>query len=383
MSIWKQLLASIIVVAVAAGLWVGFFPGAPEVLRSWGMDWAVAAVPETPTAGGGQGNGFGMRPAIVVTAPLASATINDRLSAIGTGRAVSSVSVTPFATGRLTEIVVASGSRVEAGDVIARLDSDSEEIAVDRARISLEDATARLERIEALRSSNTATSVQVNEAQLAVGNARLALRDAELSLARRTITAPISGVVGIMPVSAGNYVTSQSEIATIDDRSRIVVDFWVPERFAGMIDVGQKITASSVARQNEQFAGEVAAIDNRIDAQSRTLRVQASIDNANDTLRAGMSFEVIMRFPGDTYPAVAPLAIQWGTEGAFVWVVEDGRARKAPVRIIQRNTDSVLVSGDFGSAGSVVTEGIHAVREGGNVEIVRGEPGVLPGAAGS
>src|SRR5690606_2541316 len=110
---------------------------------------------------------------------------------------------------------------------------------------------------------------------------------------------------------------------------------------AGMVSVGGRITATSVARQTEQFAGEVTAVDNRIDAESRTLRVQASIDNANDNLRAGMSFQVAMRFPGDTYPAVDPLAIQWGTEGAFVWVVEDGRARRAPVRIIQRNTDSV------------------------------------------
>ena len=62
---------------------------------------------------------------------------------------------------------------------------------------------------------------------------RLALRDAELALERRSIVAPIAGIVGILPVEAGNYVTSQTAIATIDDRSSIIVDFWVPERFAG------------------------------------------------------------------------------------------------------------------------------------------------------
>jgi RND family efflux transporter MFP subunit len=373
MSIWKQLIASAIVIILAAGLWLRFFPGAPAILDEWGLDWAAAAVPEQPSAdqpSSGRGDVFASTRAMVVAQPVAEATINDRLTAIGTGRALSSVAVTPFASGRLVEVLVASGSRVEAGDVIAKLDSESEEIAVDRAGISLEDANARLERIQALRTSNTATSVQVNEAELAVGNARLALRDAELALERRTVAAPISGVVGIIPVSAGNYVSTQTEIATIDDRSSIVVDFWVPERFASMIELGQPVSASSVARPNERYNGEVAAIDNRVDAQSRTLQVQAAIANEQDSLRAGMSFQVEMAFPGDTYPAVDPLAIQWGSEGAFVWLVEDGKGRRVPVTIVQRNTDSVLVSGDLLNSSMVVTEGIHAVREGANVGLL-------------
>ena len=375
MSFWKQLVASLVVIVVAVGLWLRFFPGAPEMLESWGLEWAVAAVPERPGPDGetgqdGRGGGFG-QPALVVASRIETATINDRLSAIGTGRATSSVSVTPFASGRLTERLVESGSRVEAGDAIARLDAEAEEIALDRARVALEDAEARLERIRALRNTNTATAVQVNEAELAVTNARLAVRDAELTLERRTVVAPISGIVGILPVSAGNYVTSQTEIATIDDRSRIVIDFWVPERFAGMISVGDTVSAASIARPDEHFDGVVSAIDNRIDAQSRTLRIQASITNDDDMLRAGMSFQVTMTFPGDSYPAVDPLAIQWGTDGAFVWLVEGGKARRAPVTIIQRNTDSVLVAGEFGQAGAVVTEGIHAVREGEEVRLVR------------
>ncbi len=376
MSFWKQLIASLVVVVLAVGLWLRFFPGAPEMLESWGMEWAVAAVPDRPEPQDAteqpRGGGFG-QPALVVASQIETATINDRLSAIGTGRATSSVSVTPFASGRLTELLVESGSRVEAGDPVARLDAEAEEIALDRARAALDDAEARAERIRALRSTNTATAVQLNEAELAVTNARLAVRDAELTLQRRTVVAPIPGIVGILPVSAGNYVTSQTEIATIDDRSRIVIDFWVPERFAGMIAVGDTVSAASIARPEDNFDGTVSAIDNRIDAQSRTLRIQASITNDDDMLRAGMSFQITMTFPGDSYPAVDPLAIQWGTDGAFVWLVEDGKARRAPVTIIQRNTDSVLVAGEFGEAGAVVTEGIHAVREGEEVRLVRAQ----------
>lgn len=374
MSFWKQALISLIVLALAFFGWVRFFPGSSEILARWGMDWVpFATVERAPDQPAGSGNGQRQRGSqqAVVAATVTEETINDRLSAIGTGRAKQTVAVTPYAAGRMTEMLVASGATVKAGDIIAKLDDEAERIAVDRARFALDDAIAKQERMQQLRTSNTATSVQVNEAALAVDNARLALRDAELALARRSIPAPISGVVGILPVAAGNYVSTSTEIARIDDRSSILVDFWVPERYASMVDVGMPLSAASVARPGEVYEGKISALDNRIDDQSRTLQVQALLENPNDRLRAGMSFQVTMEFPGDVYPAVDPLAVQWGSGGAYVWLVRDGKAVRTDVKIIQRNTDTVLVQAAISPGDIVVTEGVHAVRNGAPVTIAR------------
>jgi len=384
MAAWKQIvLATVIVLAAAAG-WVLFVPGSRDVLASWGIDWARAATEKAEQASGGNGRQGGGRggqaQTPVVTQPVTTGTINDRLSAIGTGRALNSVVINPYASGRLTEIAVEAGEKIEAGGVVARLDADSEEIALERARIAQGDAEASLERIKALRATNTATTVQLKEAELAVENARLAVRDAALALDRRTITAPIAGIVGILQVEAGNYVTSQTTIATIDDRSRIIVDFWVPERFTGLIAVGAPLTANSVARPGQVFNGVVSAVDNRLEEQSRTLRIQARLDNDGDLLRAGMSFQVVMQFPGDTFPSVDPLAIQWGGDGAFVWALAGGKAKRVPVRIIQRNTDSVLVEAALVPGDQVVTEGIHTVREGAELLIAGSEAATRSGS---
>ena len=127
----------------------------------------------------------------------------------------------------------------------------------------------------------------------------------------------------------------------------------------------------------------MSAVDNRVDETSRTLRVRAVIENKDDMLRAGMSFQVAMKFPGDTYPSVNPLSVQWGTDGAFVWAIKDGKAKRTPVRIIQRNTESVLVEADLTDEDLVVTEGIHTVREGADVQIASREPAaVAPVATG-
>ena len=374
MSIWKQLALCVVVLVIAAAAWVRFFPGAPDILASWGIDWAHAATDKAETTGATDKTKGGQRdrnaaPPTVITAIVGNATINDRLSAIGTGRANNSVVVTPYSSGTLTTINVEPGSMIEAGSVIAQLDSDTEEIAVDRAKIALGDAEAKLERVTALKNSNTVTAVQVRDAELVVENARLQVRDAELALKRRSITAPIGGIVGIIQVEAGNAVTNATPIAMVDDRSKIIIDFWVPERFAGTLAVGAPLTATPIARPKDVFEGMVSAVDNRVDEASRTLRVRAVLDNAADTLRAGMSFQVAMKFPGDSYPSVNPLAVQWGTDGAFVWAIKDGKAKRTLVRIIQRNTDTVLVEGDLTSDDLVVIEGIHTVREGAEVMI--------------
>ncbi|MBN9071253.1 MAG: efflux RND transporter periplasmic adaptor subunit [Rhizobiales bacterium] len=367
MRVWKQLILCAVVLAIAVAAWIAFVPASREFLASWGLEWAVAAVPASGAKPDAAENNAGRAPQAVVALPVERATINDRLHAIGTGRAKATVAVTPYAAGRITRFLVGSGSRVGAGDEIARLDSDTEEIAVERTRIARDDAVAKVERARALRKSSAITQVQLTEAELGLRNAELAVHEAELALARRAVTAPISGVVGILPIEAGNYVTTQSTVATIDDRSSILVDFWVPERFAASVGIGMKIEASTLADAGKHFEGSVSAIDNRVDEKSRTLWVQATIANPADSLRAGMSFDITMKFPGDTYPAVSPLAIQWDTEGAFVWTVDGGKARRVPVRIIQRNSQTVLVDAAFGEGAMVVTEGVQNIREGDDV----------------
>lgn len=361
---WRQLAIGVVFVAVAAFAWVRFFPGAPEILAGMGLGGLAPASTSAPKDGKADGGNGQKKTAAVITAKVTLATINDRLSAIGTGRANASVSVKPFSAGRLTEVLVQAGAHVQAGAPLVKLDSEVQEIALDRAKLALDNARAAAARTRALRSSNAATVVQLSDAELAVQNAELAVRDADLTLTRRTVIAPISGIVGILPVELGNFVTTDTEIAVIDDRSSLIVDLWAPERFSTMLKVGDKVTAAAIARPDVMLEGEISAIDNRLDEKSRTLLAQARIPNAADVLRAGMSFQINMRFPGDSYPAVDPLAIQWGADGAFVWTVRDGVGRRVPVRIVQRNAESVLVAGDITVNDQVVTEGVHLAREG-------------------
>jgi hypothetical protein len=82
-----------------------------------------------------------------------------------------------------------------------------------------------------------------------------------------------------------------------------------------------------------------------------------------------MSFGVTMRFSGETYPTVDPLAVQWDAEGSYVWRVTDKKSEKVRVLIVQRNPDTVLVKADLEQGDAIVTEGLQRVREGGEVRV--------------
>jgi len=132
---------------------------------------------------------------------------------------------------------------------------------------------------------------------------------------------------------------------------------------------GDIVTATPIATPGHPITGTVTAVDNRVDESSRTLRVQASIANTDDLLRAGMAFRISLNFTGAEVPAVSPLSIQWGADGAFVWIVRESKAARLPIRILQRNADAVLVEADLQPGDLVVTEGVQALRPGADVAI--------------
>lgn len=391
----RQILLSLLVVVVAAIGYVYFVPGSTEQLAKLGIalpqaegaapaagsqgaggqagrssGGQAAQAPQRPAGGGGFGGRGGARTPVVVTGPVTTGKINDNLTAIGDGAAVRSATIVSPASGTLEDLVVSPGDMIAADAIIGHLDSGTEEIAYERAELAKQDAEASLARLKELASASNATSVQVAAAELTAKNAGLELQNAELALKRRTISSPVAGRVGLFQVTPGNAVTAQTVVTTVEDTSAILVSFWVPERYAAAVTPGMSVTATAVALPGETIAGEVSAVDNRIDQASRTLKVEARIANENGHLRPGMSFSVSMSFPGETFPAVDPLAIQWSSEGAYLWKYLDGKVERVPVTIIQRDSDGVLVKADLAEGDAVVTQGIQQLNNGAEVRLL-------------
>lgn len=309
-------------------------------------------------------------PRPVITAAATWENERTRVEAVGTSRALRSVTLYPQVAGEVVAIHFSAGQKVDAGRTLLELDARDEKLAVDMARVELADAQRLYDRYRRTEGSGAVTASTLDDAKSAVDHARLALARAEVALNHRSIEAPFAGYVGLTTLDPGARIDSSTAITTIDDRSVLLVTFELPEILLGRLQVGEEIALTTWADSSRKTPGKVVEIDSRVDPQTRTFSVRAHIDNADDRLRPGMSFRILLNLEGSRYPFVPEAALQWGGDGAYVWAVRDGKATRVPATIVQRREGRILLDASLPEGIPVVVEGVQRMREGQTVKNV-------------
>ncbi len=310
----------------------------------------------------------------VITRPV-RLTPNDRVfEGVGTGRARMSVAVYPAVDEEVREVRFSAQESVSRGQVLVQLDDRAERLAIKLAEVELKDARSLLARYEEAGSEGAVPESEVDSARAAFEGAEVALEQARLALEYRQIKAPFDGIVGIPNVDPGDRVTTSTLITGLDARDILYVDFEIPEALAvapgNVQDGGQAVTARTPAYPGVTFSGSIVARESRVHVTRRTMRVRASIENEKDLLRPGMSFAVRWEIPGESYPTVPEISLQWGRDGSFVWIIRENKAVKVPARVVARNGSLVLLEGDIVEGEAVVVEGLQRLGPGDPVEIL-------------
>ncbi|HLU06023.1 MAG TPA: efflux RND transporter periplasmic adaptor subunit [Woeseiaceae bacterium] len=300
----------------------------------------------------------------VIVEPLQFSTALTRVEAVGTSRAVQSVAVHPRTSGEVVAVNFQPGQPVEAGDVLIALDQRDEELAVKLAQVRLQDAERLYERYQRAGDTGAVLPTTLDAARTAVEAARIELDRAKVALEYRTIEAPFSGYVGSTDTDPGDRVNPDTMITTLDDRSALLVSFEVPEVLVGDMTVGDEVEVATWQSREPTAYGVVVDIGSRIDPVTRTFVARAWVENEADKLRPGMSFRVGLNLEGTPYPVIAETGVQWGADGAYVWSVEERRAHRVPVTIIQRQQGQILVDAELEEGDLIVVEGVQRVREG-------------------
>lgn len=310
--------------------------------------------------------GFSPEPAAVqvLVEPLQYQSIETRVEAVGTSRAIRSIELHPATSGEVVSVTFEPGQKVAAGDVLVELDSRQEKLAVALAEVRLQDAERLFDRYQRTGSSGAILPTDIDAARTAVEAARIELDRARVALDDRTIEAQFDGHVGITEVDPGDRINPDTLITTLDDRSALLVTFEVPESRVGDLRVGDTVAIATWNSREPTARGRVVDIGSRIDPVTRTFVARAQVANESDALRPGMSFRVSIEVEGTPYPVVAETGVQWGADGAYIWSVVDGRAQRVPVQIVQRQQGRVLVDGDIERGALVVIEGIQRMRDG-------------------
>jgi membrane fusion protein, multidrug efflux system len=351
MNLFRQLIVVVVIGVAATAVWLGLGP--------------MFSAAETATPNGKRDSA-----AAVLVQSVTDGVERIRVEAVGNARASLSATLFPATAGEVQAINFTSDQPVSRGDVLVELDRETEQLAVELAQVRVADAERIFRRLQSLIKSGATAQSSLDDARTNLEAARIEQKRSEVALADRFVVAPFSGRIGLTELDVGDRIDPETEIATLDDRSTLLVRFDVPEVLLGRVAIGDPVAVTPWASNGDETTGRVSDVGSRVSEQTRTFTVRAAIPNETDSLRPGMSFRVVLDVEGARYPKVPEIAIQWGGEGSFVWAIQDGTAQRIPVLIVQRQQAEVLVDGAIEPGTPVVIEGLHRMRPGSKVEII-------------
>jgi membrane fusion protein (multidrug efflux system) len=337
----------------------------------------------------GMTNQAGMQqpPVTVAVAAVEESHWQPYLEAVGSLVATREVFVSQEIAGQVREILFESGASVAAGELLLQLDD-----SVDQAELKGLLAERRLAQLEFARAEKLLTDKLASQSNYDQAQARLQNADAQLDakralIAKKAIRAPFSGVLGIRQVNIGQYLEPGSQIVSLQQLDPVYVDYALPERYISQVSLEQAVEIKVKAFPAEKFTGRISAIDPRVDRNTRSASIRATLANPTLQLRPGMFAEVQTLLPvRDRVLTVPQVAITYNPYGDAVFVVLE-KNDELVVERRQVQTGSVRdgrveVTAGLNTGERVVSAGQLKLRNGQQVVIddsvsLRG-PGVAP-----
>lgn len=303
------------------------------------------------------------------------------------------VSVQSLVSGMLTRVAIAEGDEVRQGQVLFQIDPRPFRAEVDRLESTLarDQATLARARGDSVRFAGLAKDGYVTRQQLdqtfaeasalaaTVAAGRASLERARLDLENATVKAPISGRTGQITLRAGSLVRAQADppLLIINELEPVLVRFSVPEqafeemrRRAGLDQALSVDIVPNVGDSTRKITGTLTFIDNAVDRATGTVLLKARVPNADRALWPGQFVSVGLQLAVDqdaiTVPAEAVVAT--GT-GAFVYLVDGGKAKRTAVKVGRQAGTVVKVDSGLVGGEQVIIEGQNRLQDGAKVEL--------------
>ncbi|HKS89187.1 MAG TPA: efflux RND transporter periplasmic adaptor subunit [Stellaceae bacterium] len=329
-------------------------------------------------------------PAQISAVKATSATVPHLATGIGSLAAVHQVTVTPEVSGRVEKILFEPGTLVKAGQPLVQLNDAPERGDLANYQAQARYAAVSLERAQALakRQFGPQQNVDQTQAQLAEANAQIAKTEA--LIAQKLVRAPFAGRLGVRQVDLGQVINPGMPIATLTDLSQLYVNFTLPATMRSEVRVGQNVELTADAFPGRKFAARITTIEPQISADTRTIKVQATMANPKEELLPGMFVNAAVVLPPEPPRVVLPeTAVDYTLYGDSVYLVQsDGndargkpvlKAKRTPVQTGARWDGKVAILSGVKPGETVVAAGQVKLQDGAQV-VVTGNPPPQPPA---
>jgi membrane fusion protein, multidrug efflux system len=282
------------------------------------------------------------------------------VSAVGTLRAVNGADLSLQLAGIVSEIDFKSGDDVQAGQVLLRLRSDD-----DIAKLQALQATAQLAQVNYDRDRKQFLVQAVSRATLDSDAATLKNDQAQVAeqqavVDQKILRAPFAGHLGIRAVDLGQYLAAGTQVVTLQALDPLYVDFYLPQQALANIKVDQAVVLHVDTWPDENFDGQVSAINPEVDPTSRNVQIRATLRNPDHRLLPGMfaTLDITTGAP-QRHITLPQTAIAYNSYGDTVYLVIDkGRDAQGRPRLVAQQT--FVTAGDTRGDQIAVLKGIQA-----------------------
>jgi membrane fusion protein (multidrug efflux system) len=301
----------------------------------------------------------------------------DTLSAVGSVAAAQGVIVSPEIAGTVSEVDFESGATVSKGDLLLKLDTSLEDAQLRAAEAQVELAKLNADRSEKLRADNTVSQSELDQAEATLKQSQADADAISATIDKKTIRAPFDGRLGIRLVNLGEQLDVGKGIVSLQSLTPVFVDFSLPQQDLSQLATGLQVRATTDAYPSNSFVGELTAINPDLDAMTRSVKMRAKFENADQLLRPGMFVRVEVILPQEQdVLAIPSTAILSAPFGDSVFIIEpqvaDGKTNLVVeqkfIRTGKTHGDFVSVESGLNAGDRVVSAGIFKLRNGVSVQ---------------
>lgn len=315
----------------------------------------------------------------VIVQSVQPKTLENRIEALGTLRANESVRLTSNVTKTVTSINFEDGQRVRKGQVLVEMTSAEERALLAEARFNADEARKQMERVRSLVETRAASQSLLDQRLREYESANARYLAIEARLQDLQLGAPFPGVVGLRNISVGALVSPGDLITTVNDDSKMKLDFTVPDIYLRSLQVGLPIAARNRALGDNTFNGEIYSIDNQVDPVTRAITVRALLPNESGDLKQGMLMSIELYANKRDALVVSESALVPLGSNNYVFVVQSmgdqTTVDRRQVTIGQRLKGSVEILSGLEENEKVVTHGLQKIRAGTVIQIKAEETG--------
>ena len=296
------------------------------------------------------------------------------LSAIGTMAPVQGVTVSADLPGIVGRIAFDSGETVREGDVLVELDTRQEQAQLAAVEAERDLARLNFNRLDGLVNEGAITRAEYDRAAAEQKQTEAKVGEIRATIARKTIRAPFSGILGIRQVNLGQYLSAGDAVVPLQSLNPIYVNFGVPQQDAGQVRVGRNVRITTGDLAGVEFVGRVTAINSIVDEATRNVQVQATLANPRGTLRPGMFVQTELTLgAGQSIVTLPASAISYAPYGDSVFVVTDLKdpkgqtyrgVRQQIVKLGATRGDQVAIVSGLKAGDEVVSSGVFKLRNG-------------------